>query len=149
MRPSKWIVHIIASHVTQTIQLNIAQQTNQHTKAYSRVPGLNWFQNIHLHLILVIVILLKVYAKVKWSHYRPGQALRVPGGWGSQDNWHMKVVRLSVLHTDRLYPQEIYLVLISVRGWVDPRAIVQPEGLCQWKTPMTQLRIKPVTWLVA
>jgi hypothetical protein len=86
--------------------------------------------------------------KVKQSHCRPGEALRVPGDWASkfQNNRHIKMVRLSALHTGRLYFQEIFLVLIFVRSWVNPRAIVRPVGLCQWKIPMTPSEIEPATF---
>jgi hypothetical protein len=52
----------------------------------------------------------------------PLQASTDPGGFQEDEaprfqyNRHTKVTRLSALHTGRLYPQEIFRVLISVRG---------------------------------
>jgi hypothetical protein len=42
-------------------------------------------------------------------------------------------VRLSALRADRPLRPGRFLVLISVRGWADPRAIVRLEGLGQLK----------------
>jgi hypothetical protein len=39
-----------------------------------------------------------------------------------------------------------FLVLISVIGSVDPRAILQLEGSGQMKNPVTSLEIEPVTF---
>jgi hypothetical protein len=93
-----------------------------------------------------------------------------------QDNRHMKVVRLSALRTGRLYTQEniklnsmalvrertipterpppvgevsakkIFLVLISARGWVSPKATLRPEGSYQWSIPITASRIETATF---
>jgi len=88
------------------------------------------------------------WVKVKQSLYRPRQALRFQEVKAPrfQDTRYRKVVRLSVLRTGHLYPQEIFLVLISCRGWVDPRAIVRPEELRQRKIPVTPSGIEPATF---
>jgi hypothetical protein len=65
----------------------------------------------------------------------------------SKENRHMKVVRLSAQRTGCLYPQEIFLVLISIRGCVNtPKATLRPEGLSEWNTPITKSEIEPATF---
>ena len=89
-----------------------------------------------------------VKIKIKQSHYRTGEALRVPVGRGSQisrQSPHESGKFVSLTHRPPL-PQEIFLIHISVRGWVDPRTIVRPERLCQWKTTMILSGIETVTF---
>jgi hypothetical protein len=71
-----------------------------------------------------------------------GKAIQLEGWTGPEgsrrleaprfkDNRHMKGGKVvEPKSTGHLYPQEIFLIFISVRGWVDPRFIVRPEGLC-------------------
>ena len=57
------------------------------------------------------------------------------------------VVRLPDLRTGSICPQEMLLVLISVRGWVDPRATVRSKGVhVNEMVSMTPAGIEPTTF---
>jgi hypothetical protein len=86
--------------------------------------------------------------RVNQFHDRPWQALRVLGGWGSQilrQSAHEGNKDVSPTHRPPLPPGNIPGIHFC-RGWVDPRAIVRPEGLCQWKISVTPLGIDPATF---
>jgi hypothetical protein len=51
--------------------------------------------------------------KNPWTDPEGSRRLRLPHFMTIR---HMKVVRLSALHIGRLYPQEIFLVFVLVRG---------------------------------
>ena len=73
------------------------------------------------------------------------QAHRFPGGWGSQISRHKGGKAVSPMHRPPL-PSRKYTWYSFVRGWVEPKAIVRPEGLSQWKIPMTPSEIEPATF---
>jgi hypothetical protein len=64
------------------------------------------------------------------------EALMVVRGWGShifQTFGSQMAAKLSALRAGRFLSPGRFLVLIFVRGWVDPRAIVRLEGLGKLK----------------
>ena len=87
-----------------------------------------------------------IKVKVKQSHYRPEQAQRVPGGWGSQISRQSayqggKVV--SSTHRPPLPPKKYSWYSFLLGAESNPGPLVWPEGLCQWKIPMTPSGIEP------
>ena len=88
----------------------------QDGKGKGKEVTLQWprgFQEVKVIIIIIIIIILTAIGLAPGGRFMKT----------AQDGG--KVVGTGIGH---LYPQDMFLVLISVRGWGDPRAIVRVEG---------------------
>ena len=113
-----------------------------------------WIVNCWVDTVYLLhnVIKVKVKVNVQQSLYRSGEVLSVPGGWGSQISrqWPHEGGKVSPTHRPPLPPRKYSRYLFLLETESTPGATVWPEGLCQWKIPMTPSGIEPATfWFVA
>jgi hypothetical protein len=86
-----------------------------------------------------------IILKVKQSLYMPGQALRVPGGWGLQISWHSECESGTVVSPTHRPPSPT-----RKYSWysflLDAESTPGKEKLGQWKIPMASSGIEPTTF---
>jgi hypothetical protein len=78
--------------------------------------------------------------KVKQSLFRPGQGLRVPGGWGSKTAWqlaHEKGRVVSPTHRPPLPARKYLWYSVSARGWVDYGNLTRDLPACSTVPQLT------------
>jgi len=99
------------------------------------------FIYIFIFISLFLSTLFIVITFCRQTEDEVKQSLEKPRGFqdveaiGFQDNRHMKVATFT--------PQVIFLLLISLRAWSAPGAIVRLEGHCQWKITIPPSGIEP------
>jgi hypothetical protein len=89
----------------------------------------------------LFLVYLKAVPLQAWVGPEGSRKLRFPDFLTTAQD----IGKVSLTHRPPLPPGRL-LVLISFRGYFDPRTIVQSEGLCQWKIPMTTSGIEPATF---
>jgi hypothetical protein len=95
------------------------------------------------HFKNVIIIFFKCRCNRPW---RPIGLWEVEAPTSSRQSTHRWRWDCQPYAPTALYQPGKFLVLISVRGWVDPRAIVRLEGLFQLKNPVTSSGFDPATY---
>jgi hypothetical protein len=85
----------------------------------------------------------------KQSHYRPGQALKIPGDRCSRisrQSEHECGDVVNPKHRSLLPPRKYSWYSFLLESESTPGAIVGLEGLYPWKLPVTQSEIEPANY---
>ena len=119
----------------------------------------HWIQNREFDISVVLTLWRGFLPEKPNVLHRKGKAIPLQTWTGPEVSRRLRIPDFKTVGIWRWWvfqpcaptafnPQVIFLVLISVRGWFNPRAIVRPEGLCQWKIPMTPSGIEPATFRI-
>jgi hypothetical protein len=140
---SHWLGWDSNGYLPNTSQKRYTDWTNKLTKTGTWYYDCSIYENYKTHFSK-----LHSYMKGKAIHITDHEG---PSGCERSRLPHFQTissqmaVRLSAPRAGRPLPSGRFLVLISLRAWADPRAIVPMEGLGHLKNAMTS-GIEPVTF---
>ena len=120
--------------VVSCIFKNLLQTTRRHVTEHNSTTWIAYLNRPRV--VISLCTCKKVKVKVKQSHYRPGETLRVPAGWGCQistQSAHEGDKAVSPTDQPPLLPRKYSWYSFSVTGWVDPRAIVRSGRIMSMK----------------
>jgi hypothetical protein len=111
-----------------------------YTEPHPRIRHSSWYSLLQAEHCWDILVKEDEMGRVSRAHVRDAKCTK----YFNIKTW--RVEAFGILRTGGPLPQGIFLVLISVRGWVDQSSIVRQEGLGQLKNPVDSSEIEPVNF---